>query len=118
MVGENIPTYKQPFKMNDLEPSEKVAVVDALVTENSSNIFFHVINRHFSKDIPINIDVSAFNSVKSSAIHRIFKSLYLNRIFWSGPAIGYFTNTKFKFNDKKAEVILPRQSISVIQFEK
>ena len=51
MVGENIPTYKQPFKMNDLEPSEKVAVVDALVTENSSNIFFHVINRHFSKDI-------------------------------------------------------------------
>ena len=118
MTGKNIPAYKQPFRMNTLEASDKVAIIDAVATENSSNIYFHVINRHFSKDISVSIDLSAFSGVSSTAIHRKFKSLYLNRIFWNGPGIGYFTNTKFNFNDKKAEIILPRRSVSIIQFDK
>jgi alpha-N-arabinofuranosidase len=115
--GEKIPTYNQPIRMNILKPNKKIALVDALATGNESNIFFHVINRDFSKDIPINIDVSAFNNVSSNGIHRILQG-DLYKTLESNSPTGYFTNEKFKFNGKNVSLILPKRSISIIQFNK
>ena len=116
--GKNVQTYKQPFKMNWLSPSDKVAMIDALVTENSSNIFFHVINRHYSKNIPVSIDVSAFKGVSKKGIHRKLQCIVSDNTRWNGSPIGYFTNSKFNFNGKKVNLILPKQSVSIIQFDK
>lgn len=117
MKGENIPTYKQPFKMNVLKPRKKIAVIDALATENESNIYFHVINRDFSKDIAVNIDVSAFSNVSTNGIHRKLQGT-LHKTLKSNSEIGYFTDTKFTFNGKNVNLVLPKQSVSIIQFEK
>ncbi|MCK5852557.1 hypothetical protein KAH27_05950 [bacterium] len=115
---KNVPTYKQPFKMHDIFKKDKVAIVDALVTENSTNIFFHAINRHFTKDIPVTIDVSEFPGVNSSAIHR---KLQFSGYGWyenTGPEIGYFTNTPVTISGNKVTVTLPKRSVSIIQFTK
>jgi len=115
---KNVPTYKQPFKMHDIFSKDKVALVDALATENSSNIFFHAINRHFTKDIPVTIDVSEFSGVNSNAVHR---KLQFSGYGWyenTGPEIGYFTNTPITISDNKVTITLPKRSMSIMQFTK
>ncbi len=74
--------------------------------------------KKIGKNIPIKIDVSAFSGVSSNAVHRKLQSIIYNDYWWAGPGIGYFTETKFNFNGSKAEVVLPRRSVSVIQFNK
>ena len=45
--------------MGGISPRDKVAYLDALATASEDTVFFHVINRHFSKDMEITVDVSA-----------------------------------------------------------
>ncbi len=115
---KNVPTYNQPFKMNDIFSKDKVAIVDALATEDSTNIFFHVINRHFTKDIPVTIDLSAFSGMNSSAIHRKLQFAGYGWYEQTGPELGYFTNTPITISNNKVTVSLPKRSVSIIQFTK
>ena len=115
---KNVPAYKQPFKMHDIYKKDKVAIVDALATENTTNIFFHAINRHFTKDIPVTIDISEFAGVSSSAIHRKLQFTGYGWYKQTGPELGYFTNTPVTISGGKVTVTLPKRSMSIIQFTK
>ncbi len=118
MDRKNVPTYKQPFKMHDISAKEKVAIIDALATQSSSKIYFHAINRHMTKNIPVTIDLSDFSSVGSSAIHRKLQFYGYGWCKSSGPEMGYFTNETISVSGKIATVILPKRSISIIEFTK
>ena len=115
---ENVPTYNQPFKMNDIFQKDKVAIVDALATENSSNIFFHVINRHFTKDIPVTIDLSEFPAINTVAVHRKLQFYGFGWFKSEGPEIGYLSDTPINVSNNKVTVTLPKRSVSIIQFNK
>ncbi len=115
---ENVPTYNQPFKMHDIFQKDKVAIVDALATENSSNIFFHVINRHFTKEIPVTIDLSEFPAINTVAVHRKLQFYGFGWFKSEGPEIGYFSDTPINVSINKVTVTLPKRSVSIIQFNK
>ncbi|RLD11776.1 MAG: hypothetical protein DRI44_02845 [Chlamydiae bacterium] len=115
---KNVATYKQPFKMHDIFPKDKVAIIDALATENSSNLFFHAINRHFTKDIPITIDLSNFSGITGSATHHKLQFYGYGWYENSGPELGYFTDSQIIISNNKITVTLPRRSVSIIEFTK
>ena len=115
---KNVPVYKQPFKMHDIFRKDKVAIVDALSTENSSNVFFHAINRHFTKDVPITIDVSNFSGINDTAIHRTLQFTGYGWYEKTGPELGYFTDNQITVSNNKVTVSLPKRSVSIIQFTK
>jgi len=118
MERKNVPTYKQLFKMHDIFAKDKVAIIDALATESSSKIYFHAINRHLTKNIPVTIDLSDFPTVSSTAIHRKLQFYGYGWCKSSGPEMGYFTNNTISVSGKNASVILPKRSISIIEFTK
>ena len=115
---KNVPTYKQPFRMHDIFQKDKVALVDALATEDSSNVFFHAINRHFTKGIPVTIDISNFSGINNNAIHRKLQFYGYGWYEKTGPELGYFTDTAITVSNNKVTVILPKRSVSIIQFTK
>ncbi len=115
---KNVPTYKQPFKMHDISAKEKVAIIDALATENSTNLFFHAINRHFTKNISVTIDLSDFSGINSAAVHRKLQFYGYGWFKSDGPEMGYFTDTPVTVSGNKVTVTLPKRSVSIIQFLK
>ncbi len=117
-TGKNIPTYKQPLKMNWLHAQKKIAYVDALTTADKNAIYFHAINRHFTSDIPITIDLSRFKNISTNAVHHIFQGKTVEGYYPCGPAIGFFTDKKLTIKKNKIKVILPAHSISCIEFRK
>ena len=62
-----IPTYKQPFKMGDIEPCDKVACLDVLATADDKTLFLHIINRNFEKNLTLSVDAKAFGRLSGTA---------------------------------------------------
>jgi alpha-L-arabinofuranosidase len=61
---ENIPKYKQPFRMNSIKNYPEVAYLDILSTRSDTKLFIHVINRSFSEDYDLEISIEEFEVKK------------------------------------------------------
>jgi alpha-N-arabinofuranosidase len=55
--------YRQPYKLNEIEPKEKVAHLDIVATRADTTLFLHVINRDPEHDRPVRMTLAGFNRV-------------------------------------------------------
>lgn len=114
----NLPVYSQPFVMGDIRPLEKVALIDALVTASDTAVFFHAINRDFSRDIEITIDCSVLRLKKGRAVHYTLEGRLYNE-----PARnekierGRIDDRTLFFDGKTLETKLPKRSVSCIEIK-
>ncbi|TET35088.1 MAG: hypothetical protein E3J72_13315 [Planctomycetota bacterium] len=115
MNSENVPTYEQPFRMGSVRPRKKVACIDALATADDKAIYFHAINRNFSKPMEILVDLSKFPDLPKKAVHHIFTGR-LNDKPEEGQSreAGRFAEKEVAFDGKLLVITLPESSISCI----
>ena len=113
--AEHVPTYRQPFQMGGLKPAEKVAYVDALATADDKAVYFHAINRHFSEDLPIVIDLSGFSGLAPNATHFLFEGRLPNAPQPGEPnEVGWFMEQETRLAGSVLRVTLPKRSISCL----
>lgn len=67
--------YEQPYKMNDLKPEKNVAQLDVIATKSKERLFVNILNRSYSEDLAISLDLSGFLLKNNQAVH---KTLYGN----------------------------------------
>ncbi len=104
---DNMPFYRQPYKMNMIKPAPKVAFLDAVVTQSQENVFLHVINRNFSSDYQVRVN---------------FEGLEVNKKF-----------THYKFSETKDDlaeikefskilknnfITIPAKSVNIFVFDR
>jgi alpha-L-arabinofuranosidase len=113
---ENGPTYRQPFHMGGLKPLEKVAYVDALVTANDTTIYVHAINRHFSQNLSVTINLSAISGVTGRAIHHTLEGRLQNEPQpGESKEAAWLREQPLRFDGPALRVTLPKRSISCLE---
>ncbi len=111
-----IPTYSQPFRMSGIEPSEKVAYLDALATAGEDAVFFHVINRHFDQPIEITIDLTALGPLENKAGHYMLEGRLNDKPAQGEPRqIARITHSELSYDGMVLKVILPARTVSCIE---
>ncbi|MFC1635948.1 alpha-L-arabinofuranosidase C-terminal domain-containing protein [Planctomycetota bacterium] len=119
LESKNVPTYTQPYRMGGIQPSRKVAAIDALATADRKRLYIHAINRSFDKTMDITIDVSAFDRLKGRAVHHLLEGR-LNDApgLDESRQIGQIDQRDILFNGKTLMITLPKRSVSCIEFVK
>lgn len=112
LESKNLSFFNQPFKMNGIKPASKVAFIDAIASCGKSRLFLHAINRNYNDDMEIEIDISDFD-VKPSFVHHYYTTTNVKT-----DELGFFKDEKKVFKDSIVKVVLPKHSISIIEFEK
>ena len=116
---ENVPAYEQPFKMSGIEPFDSVAYLDVVATANEKNVYLHVINRHFSEDLDVSVDMSAFGEFETEAMHHIFWGNIENEPCKEGALeVGCFNEKTVVVKPANTKVVLPKRSVSIVEFTK
>ena len=117
LESQNVPMYEQPYRMGGIQPSRKVATIDALATADEKSIYFHAINRSFDKPVDVTIDVSAFGPLENRAVHHVLEGR-LNDAPESGQPrqVGRISQSDIPFDGKILKVSLPERSVSCIEF--
>jgi len=119
MTARHVPTYNQPLKMGSIRPSSKVASLDALATANDRVIYFHVINRHFSSDLTIHLDLSDFRELDDVATHHLFMGrLHDEPREGESREIGRFEERPLALDESQLKVVLPARSVSCIEIQR
>lgn len=110
-----IPTFNQPFQMSGIHPQPEVACIDALATAGPDAVYFHAINRDFSRTFNVAVDLSAFANLSATAVHHILSGR-LNDKPEPGQAtqIANIRHHNLTFNAKTLTVQLPPKSTSCI----
>ncbi|MBN1807243.1 MAG: hypothetical protein JW837_18505 [Sedimentisphaerales bacterium] len=117
LESRNVPVYKQPYRMGDIGPKEKVAYIDALATADDKHVYFHAINRNFDKPMDVIIDISAFGKINGRAIHHIMQGRLNDKPEANEPRqIGCIAQKDILLNGSRLTVTLPNRSISCIEF--
>lgn len=52
-----MPTIAQPLRINSIAPAPRVAAVDVVATQDPETVYLHLINRHISDAIPVQIEL-------------------------------------------------------------
>jgi len=116
VTAENVPTYAQPYRMQNLSPAERVAYVDAVATGDARAAYVHAINRHFSRDLPVTVDLTAFDKIDRTATHRILEGRLQDEPAEGRPRqIGRFRQRAVAVTGKVLRVTLPKRSVSIIE---
>jgi len=116
MEGHDVPTYTQPYHMGGIRPRDKVAYIDALATADDRAIYFHAINRHFSEDLPVTIDLSGAGGLADAAIHHVFEGRLNDKPEeGEGMTVGRFSDRQLKLEGGVLKVTLPKRSVSIIE---
>ncbi len=116
MESTGVPTYEQPYRMSVIRPYKKVAVIDALATGTERTVFFHAINRSFSRAIDIDIDLSAFGHLAPTATHHLIEGRLNDRPREGEPLrIARTSSRMLMVKEPVLRVTLPARSVSVIE---
>jgi alpha-N-arabinofuranosidase len=111
-----VPTYRQPFKMSDIHPAKKVALLDILATADDKTIFLHVINRDFEKNQIVDFDLADFGSLSGAAKRYSLVGRLYNHPIDNEPAqISRITETSVPFQSGKLSLTLPARSVSCVE---
>ena len=54
----NMSYYEQPYRMGKITPVSRVGYLDVLATRDSNALYLHTFNRHFSRTLPVQVDIS------------------------------------------------------------
>jgi alpha-L-arabinofuranosidase len=119
VTAENVPAYAQPYRMQNLGPKKRVAYLDAVATADARAVYFHAINRHFSRDLPVAVDLTAFDKIDKTATHRILEGRLTDRPAAGRPReIGRFRTDSATLAGKVLRVTLPKRSVSIIEIRR
>ena len=114
--SENIPTYRQPFEMAGLKPAERVAYIDAIITADDAAIYVHAINRHFSQDLAVVIDLSALGGLAPNVDHYIFEGrLDSDPPLPNSKESAWFREQSVPLTGSELRATLPKRSISCLK---
>jgi alpha-N-arabinofuranosidase len=111
MESKDLTFFNQPFELNWLKPSSKVAYVDALASRSKTKLYFHAINRDLNNDIEIKLDLSNFRIKSSYNHHKLLSSNVIT------DELGFFKDDKLTVDGPVAKVVLPKHSVSILEFE-
>lgn len=103
----NMSYYKQPYKMNNIKPAEKVAYVDAVATRSGDKLYFHAINRNYQDPVKIELDLKGFDIQKSYQHHVL---VHLE----DEDLAGYKSSTG-QAGRNSIELLLPKKSVSIVE---
>jgi alpha-N-arabinofuranosidase len=113
---ENNPVYKQPYRMSWIVPAESVAYLDILATRNVHEVFLHIINRHFSQDLEVQVDLNDLGRIEHQVVHKIFEGNLDNEpCSPNSLQTGCFREEQYQFTGK---ILLPERSISILKFDR
>ncbi len=110
----NAPAYAQPFRMNMLTAKPVVATLDTLATVRDDAVFVHCINRHFSKDIDVELDLRAWPDVHSTGLLHRLESDVLDWYYPQGPAIASVSDEGLLVSGGRARITVPRRSVTIV----
>ncbi|MFH1718177.1 MAG: alpha-L-arabinofuranosidase C-terminal domain-containing protein, partial [Planctomycetota bacterium] len=117
LASRNAPTYEQPYRMGGIGPQSKVAYIDAIATADEKHVYFHAINRSFRQPLDVTVDISAFDSVNSRAVHLILQGRLNDAPGPDEPEqIGWITQESISFEGTTPKITLPPRSVSCIEF--
>ena len=116
MEGRDVPTYAQPLRMGDLTPKARVATVDALATANDKALFFHAINRHFTEDVPVTLDLADFPGLAGEAVQHVFEGRLADEAGPGEPlSAGSFRDAPLKWEGSTLRILLAKRSVSIVE---
>ena len=117
VVCENVPRYAQPYGMGDIGPKgTPVACIDALATADEKTIYFHAINRSFSEDLEISVDVSEFTGLGPAATQHCFEGrLHDAPLEGEAREMGFFRSGEVRLQGTTLRLTLPKRSVSIVE---
>lgn len=116
---QNIPVYEQPYRMSGIAPHENVAKLDILATKSTEKVFVHIINREFSKDVPVNLNLQAYKDVEDwGTFHCYTEKMNSDTTIKEVRDYGIFNETPIELKRRKIGMILPKRSVSILEFER
>ena len=110
--ANNIPTIDQPYKMNEVDAKDKVALLDILATGDDQHVFLHVINRAYDQDLDATINLPQ-NAV--SVIQHIYKGSLEN--LPPDQPTAWLEKNQIAQTGKKIKVSFPKRTVSIVEFE-
>ncbi|MFP4356388.1 MAG: hypothetical protein ACLFUJ_14820 [Phycisphaerae bacterium] len=112
----NVPHFAQPFQMAGIAPAEKVLALDIVATSGPEAIYLHVINRSFSRDLEVQVDLSDFEDVAGPAVLHSLTGRLENQ---PGPGqdlpVASVDDTLVEFSGGELTVRFPKRSVSVLE---
>ncbi len=116
LESSGVPSYSQPYRMGGIAPRDRVACLDALATGDERAVYFHAINRHFSQELPVTIDLSAVGLLSGEARHFALEGRLNDQPKEGEPRqIGRVSESAFSFDGVTLQVTLPPRSVSCIE---
>ncbi|MFP4547933.1 MAG: alpha-L-arabinofuranosidase C-terminal domain-containing protein [Fidelibacterota bacterium] len=114
---QNIPCYAQPYQMAAIMPRDSVAILDVLATAGNDRVYVHVINREYNKDMPVELDLTEFRKIKNGRLHTYTGNIENEFVSKVVNAYGRVLSKSLKVSRNKAEVMLPKRSASILEFQ-
>jgi len=112
----NVPVYGQPLKLAGIQPKNKVASVDIVATGSDNNVSVFFINRDFSDNRKITVDLSQFESLPSEGKQFIITGILKNEDA-NPPEKPYIHQDQktIRLSGGKCTITLPKRSVSVLK---
>lgn len=98
--------YQQPYTMQALPASPKVALLDVLATGSDSAVYVHIINRSFASDMVVHLTVDSLNLTGEAVVHSFVQS---------DDDLGRIVDTPVDLTKSRHRVTLPAQSVNIIE---
>ncbi len=110
---DGVPMYNQPYKMGTLEPSERVALVDVVVTADDDDVFVHLISRSFETDTPIIVDFADLSVPDGPAVLHVLQGELKPELASKVPIQEDALEVRVIRN--KVSLVLPARAVACLQ---
>jgi alpha-L-arabinofuranosidase len=112
---DGVPFYNQPLRMAGIAPAQKVLALDLVATANKQNVYLHVINRSFGRDLPVTVNLSCFDNLTGKATLHALTGRVRNKPTEGEPQqVAEVKLTPLSFSGSSLEVTIPKRSVSVL----
>jgi alpha-L-arabinofuranosidase len=110
------PTYAQPYQVGWTPGKAKVAFLDAVATADARTLYFHAINRHFSRAFDVKVDLGDAGGLEGRAVHHVMEGR-LKEAPGPGEAAEVMSvgRRPLELEGRTLSVTLPARSISCIE---
>ena len=114
----NMSYYRQPYRMGGISPAwGGVGYLDVLATRDSNTLYLHTINRHFSRTLSVQIDISEIEKLpETNATLHILEGRLNNKPMVGEPlAPGWIREKTFPITGSQFQVHLPARTVTVVE---
>jgi len=108
---KNSPVFSQPFTLTNIKPAKKVAAIDVVVTGGGDSLFIHLVNRDYTRDISVLVNLEGFNNTNKTGTLKI---LHEKNFKLGAPIIAAEKEVPVSRNNKSLSLTMPARSVGVI----